>query len=70
MPNLVRIKVDHEICVGSRICIAVAPMAFRLNADGQAIAEGEGEALNIIQTAVEACPVSAIALEWTDETEK
>ena len=70
MPNLARIKVDHDICVGSRICVAIAPRAFRLDANGQAIVEGEGEALNVIQAATESCPVSAIALEWTDETEK
>jgi ferredoxin len=63
-----RIKIDYDKCVGSRLCTAIAPRVFRLNQDGQAaVANAQGDALNVIQTAAEACPVSAITVEQVDK---
>lgn len=65
----VRIKVDYDKCVGSRICTAIAPKVFQLNEAGQAaVANAQGDALAIIRAAEEACPVSAITVEQADET--
>jgi ferredoxin len=54
--------------VGSRICTAVAPNVFTLNEDSQAaVVNAEGDTLETIKMAAEACPVSAITVEETTE---
>lgn len=69
MGQSVHIKVDYDKCVGSRICMAIAPKVFQLNQDGQAtVANPQGDTLDIIQMAAEACPVSAIVVEAADDT--
>lgn len=68
MPQLARIRIDYDKCVGSRLCTSIAPKVFELNHDGQAmVANAKGDDLKVIQTAAEACPVSAIIVELTDE---
>jgi ferredoxin len=63
-----RIKIDYDKCVGSRLCTAIAPKVFQLNQDGQAaVANAQGDTLDVIQTAAEACPVSAITFEQVDK---
>ena len=70
MGQSVHIKVDYDKCVGSRICVAIAPNVFQLNQDGQAtIANPRGETLDIIRMAAESCPVVAIVVEATDAAE-
>ncbi len=60
----VRISIDHDKCVGSRICVAVSSTVFALNADAQAVVmDVGGDALDNIRMAAEACPVSAISIE-------
>lgn len=64
MPHPVRIEVDHDKCVGSRICIAIAPEVFTLDVNGQAsVVDPEGDTLEAINAAAEGCPVSAITIE-------
>jgi len=64
MPHAVRIHVDHDKCVGSRICVAIAPKVFTLDQNGQAlIADPAGNTLEDIRAAAEGCPVSAITIE-------
>lgn len=59
-----RISIDYDKCVGSRICTAVAPNAFTLNEDSQAtVMNPDGDSLETIKMAAEACPVSAITIE-------
>lgn len=71
MDRLVRIKIDCDKCVGSRICMAIAPKVFHLNESGQAaVSNAEGDSLSIIHAAAEACPVSAIMVEKTGQTEQ
>ncbi len=63
-----RISIDYDKCVGSRICTAVAPNVFTLNEDSQAaVVNAEGDTLETIKMAAEACPVSAITVEETTE---
>lgn len=69
MDQGIRPKVDHDKCVGSRICISIAPGVFELDGDGQArIANPQGAAPAVIQAAAEACPMSAITIEHAVET--
>lgn len=63
-----RISIDYDKCVGSRICTAIAPNVFVLNEDSQAaVTNVEGDTLETIKMAAEACPVSAITIEETAE---
>lgn len=63
----VRTSIDLHKCVGSRICTAIAPKAFGLNSDGQAMSiDPSGESIEIIRMAAEGCPVSAITVEESD----
>ena len=63
-----RISIDYDKCVGSRICTAVAPNVFTLNENSQAaVVNAEGDTLETIKMAAEACPVSAITIEETTE---
>ena len=64
MPHGVRIEVDYDRCVGSRICVAVAPKVFALDENGQAlVVDPSGDTLEAIHAAAEGCPVSAITVE-------
>lgn len=68
LPQPVRIKIDYDKCVGSRLCTAIAPNVFRLNKDGQAtVVNAQGDSPAIIRAAEEACPVSAITVEQAGE---
>lgn len=65
------IKIDHDKCVGSRLCTVIAPKVFQLNQDGQAVVmNAQGDDLNVIRTAAEACPVSAITVELADKDKR
>lgn len=62
-----RIHVDLDKCVGSRICVAIAPKSLRLNEEGQASPiESSDDSIENIRMAAEACPVCAITLEEID----
>lgn len=64
----VRISINYDKCVGSRICTAVAPNVFSLNEESQAaVRNAEGDTLETIKDAAEACPVSAITIEEAAE---
>jgi ferredoxin len=63
MSRMCRIEIDLDKCVGSRICVAIAPKAFDLNSDGQAtVLDHSDETLETIKMAAEGCPVSAITV--------
>ncbi len=64
MKQATRISIDHDKCVGSRICIAIAPTVFRLNDEGQgAVINTDQIFLDVVRVAAEACPTSAIVVE-------
>lgn len=68
MARTVRIQVDHDKCVGSRICVAIAPKVFDLDANGQAtVLDPEADAAETIRIAAEGCPVTAITVEAAEE---
>lgn len=61
MDRRVEITVDHNRCVGSTLCVMLAPGAFALNESGQSIVrDPAGEALAAVLNAAEQCPMSAI----------
>jgi ferredoxin len=60
MNEEVRITVDHDLCVGSAMCTALAPEVFRLNENRQS--EVIGDAVEPALEAAENCPVGAITV--------
>lgn len=67
MVKHVRIEIDPDRCVGSRICVAIAPKVFVLDEYGQAkVSDVEGDTLESIRAAAEGCPLSAITVEDTE----
>ena len=66
-----RISVDHDICVGNRMCETFASKVFVINENGQSeVANPEGDTEENVLEAAENCPVSAITVvdEETGET--
>jgi ferredoxin len=59
----VHIEIDPECCVGSSVCVIVAPEVFVLTEDGQSrVHDPGGAALETIIEAAEGCPTMAIRL--------
>ena len=57
-------KVDSEKCIGCGACVAIAGNTFKLNAEGKSeVINPTGDTPEVIQQAVEGCPVGAITLE-------
>ncbi|HNU95979.1 MAG TPA: ferredoxin [Candidatus Magasanikbacteria bacterium] len=57
-------KVDAEKCIGCGACVAIAGNTFSLNAEGKSeVINPTGDPEDVIQQAVEGCPVGAITLE-------
>lgn len=60
MPDL---SVDHELCLGSGMCIVYAPNTFAHDEQAKAIVvDPDGDPIEAIRNAVEGCPTSAIRL--------
>jgi ferredoxin len=58
-----RVEVDRGLCIGSGLCVASAPDAFRLDAARQSHpASEESDASEALLGAAESCPVEAIML--------
>jgi ferredoxin len=56
-----RVRVDHNVCVGNAMCETIAPHVFQLNDNRQSEAVNpEGDTEKKILEAAENCPVSAI----------
>ncbi len=67
MAGEVRITVDHGRCVGSTLCIQIAPSTFTLNEHGQSIVtDPTGDTIEKIIGAAENCPMEAIRVEDVD----
>ena len=64
MARPLRVRVDHNRCVGNAMCEALLPTVFRLDANRQSEAfNPEGDTEEKILEAAENCPVSAIVVE-------
>lgn len=57
------ITIDRERCIGSGLCLVYAPGTFEHDEEAKAVVvESGGDPLELIRTAVEACPTNAIQL--------
>jgi ferredoxin len=71
MARNLRIRVDHNACVGNAMCETFAPNVFRLNDNRQSEAvDPSGDSEEKILEAAENCPVSAITVEDADSGEQ
>ena len=71
MARKLRIRVDHNKCVGNAMCVSFAPQVFVLNKDLQSEAvDPAGDTEEKILEAAESCPVSAITVEDADTGER
>ena len=62
------IKVDRDLCMGSGMCIVYAPGTFAHDEETKAIVvDPEGDPIDAIRNAVQACPTSAITLVTENE---
>ncbi|CAO5256085.1 ferredoxin [Frankia sp. AgKG'84/4] len=60
--------VDRTRCVGSGMCIVYAPGTFAHDAEVKAVVlDPPGDDLETIETAIEACPTSALRLGGEQE---
>jgi ferredoxin len=57
------IVVDRELCMGSGMCIVYAPGTFAHDDETKAVVvDPEGDPIESIRNAVQACPTSAIRI--------
>ena len=59
-----RVRVDRQVCQGSRGCVRRAPRSFRLDGDGKAVpTEPPGDPVQVVREAAAACPFFAIIVD-------
>ena len=62
------IKVDRDLCMGSGMCIVYAAATFAHDDETKAVVvDPEGDPIDAIRNAVQACPTSAITLVTENE---
>ncbi len=64
--TLLRVVVDHDLCVGAGMCVATYPALFRIDDTGHSNYVGERLDEAAALEAVELCPMSAITLVYAD----
>lgn len=71
MARTLRVRVDHNVCVGNSMCESIVPQVFQLNANRQseAVDPTAGSEEQILEAA-ENCPVSAIFVEDAETGER
>ncbi len=56
--------VDQDTCIGCELCAGIAPEVFRMNEDNLAeVYDPEGASEDMIQEAIDNCPVNCISWE-------
>jgi ferredoxin len=62
-----RVYIDEEECIGCQSCTEICPEVFQMRADGEKaeVVSFEGCPEELIQEAIDTCPVSCI--HWEGE---
>ena len=64
------ITVDHDLCVGSTLCLLIAPGTFALDEHGQSIVRTTaGDPVAAVLDAAVQCPLAAIRVRDADTGE-
>jgi len=59
-----RVVVDRELCMGSGLCTTFAPGTFSQDEQAKVVlADPVGDPIDAVESAAEACPMSAIHVE-------
>lgn len=61
-----KVRVDHELCIGDASCAEVCPEVFEMRDDGLAYVKEDADYAGCgdrLKDAVEGCPVEAIIIE-------
>ena len=62
------VSVDRELCQGSGMCIVYAPNTFAHDDETKAVVtDPDGDPIDAIRNAAEACPTSAITIRLGNE---
>jgi len=65
--RVLKARVDRNVCIGSAVCVSVAPDVFELDERGQShVTHPEAATDELLQEAATGCPVQAIVLEDED----
>jgi ferredoxin len=65
-----RVHVDHDLCIGSGLCLATASGYFELNRDGLAQPlRSTVQRADALAAAAELCPASAIFLDTPESSD-
>ena len=63
-----RVVIDHDLCVGSGLCVATDSRSFAIGVDGKAEYSSEAVDVDLAEEAAELCPQAAISLVSEDGT--
>lgn len=64
LDRVAEVRVDRDLCVGSTMCVNIAPRAFALDDDRLShVVDPHGEPVDTLLEAVEHCPMAAITFE-------
>jgi ferredoxin len=64
MHRRLRVRIDYNLCVGSAICVRIAPGVFVLNdASQSSVRDPGGNSTEKVLEAAEGCPTMAIVVE-------
>ncbi len=63
-----RVYIDEEECIGCQSCTEICPEIFQMREDGEKaeVVSFEGCPEDLVQEAIDTCPVSCI--QWEGET--
>lgn len=68
--SAVRARVDHDLCVGSTMCVQFADQHFELDDDRQSVyVAGETDDRDTVLEAAANCPMEAITVTDVDSGE-
>lgn len=57
-------RVKREVCIGSAMCVQIAPEVFELDDEGKStVVDAQGADDDTLRNAKQSCPVQAIVLE-------
>ena len=59
-----KVKIDRDLCIGVRNCVAIAPTVFKLDDKNKAIVlDPSSVDDNTLSEAAESCPENAVIIE-------
>ncbi len=66
LKRLVKVEIDHDLCVGSSMCTGIDPEGFKMDGEGHAVYVGDNIDEDLAEEAAGICPVAAIKLIYED----